>query len=65
MVLSFERYSKDLKFYDWTKPQCLLKETMPMKKNGFITSVAYDEKNRIFAATTTDNGMHFYIKKKQ
>lgn len=65
MVLSFERYSKDLKFYDWSKPVCLCKETIPMKKKGFITSVAYDEAHRIFAATTTDNQLHFFIKKKQ
>ena len=65
LVMCYERYSRDLKLYDCGKPTLNMKISMPLKKKGFITSVTYDEKNRIFATTTTDCCLHFYIKKKQ
>ena len=34
------------------------------QKKAFVTSVAYDEKNKIFGICTTDSSVHFYIKTK-
>ena len=35
-----------------------------LKKNGFVTAIAYDEKNKMFGITTTDGQLHFYTKSK-
>lgn len=63
LIMSFERFQKDIKFYD---PDLVFREkiAMPLKRQGFITSIAYDDKNRIFAIATTDCQVHFYSKTK-
>lgn len=33
-----------------------------MERSGFVTSIAYDEKCRVFGITTTDGLIHFYSK---
>ena len=35
-----------------------------MKKDGFVTGVAYDEKNKIYGVSSTDGYLHFYQKGK-
>jgi hypothetical protein len=40
------------------------KEILPLKKPGFITSIAYDEKNKLFGVTATDNFIYIYAKTK-
>lgn len=63
LVISFERYSKEIKFYDHDL-NFKEKQKVPLKKPGFVTSVAYDEKNMIFAVASSDQCLHFYQKGK-
>jgi len=54
-----ERFCKEIKFYDFDV-QLTRREKIPMKKEGYITSIAYDDKNKIFGITCTDGYIHFY-----
>lgn len=35
-----------------------------MKSEGYVTCLAYDEKNKIFGLSSTDKYLHFYQKTK-
>ena len=63
MIISFERYSKEIKFYDCDL-QFKDKYKIPLKKAGFVTSVAYDDNNMIYAVASSDGCLHFYQKGK-
>ena len=62
-VVSFERYSKEIKFYDYNL-NFKEKYKVPLKKPGFVTSIAYDDKNMIYAVASSDGCLHFYQKTK-
>ena len=63
MVLSFERYSKEIKFYDYNL-NFKDKYKVPLRKPGFVTSIAYDDNNKIYACASSDGCLHFYQKGK-
>lgn len=63
VVLTFERFGKEIKFYD-AEMNVVKKEAVPLKKQGFVTAVAYDEKGKVFGCATTDAQIHFYAKTK-
>ena len=44
LVLMIERFSHEVKFYDYNL-QLKKRMKVPMKKDGFVTGIAYDEKN--------------------
>ena len=58
-IICFERFSDQIKFYD-TELNYVKKEKIPLKSPGFITSITYDEKNKIYGASSTDGYLHFY-----
>ena len=58
-VICFERYSDCIKFYDMDL-KYLKKEKLPLHSPGFITSITYDERNKIYGASSTDGYLHFY-----
>ena len=62
-VVEYERFSKEIKFYDFNLRQTR-RLPIPMKKPGFVTSIAYDEKNLIYAITSSDGYLHFCQKTK-
>jgi len=60
-VVSFERYSKEIKFYDYNL-NFKEKHKVPLRKPGFVTSIAYDEDNMIYGVASSDGCLHFYQK---
>jgi hypothetical protein len=36
------------------------KEKVPLKQPGFVTCLAYDERNKIYGVAATDGYLHFY-----
>jgi hypothetical protein len=58
-IICFERYSDFIKFYDMDL-NFIKKEKVPLKAPGFITSITYDEQNKIYGASSTDGFLHFY-----
>lgn len=63
LMLCFERNSDIVKFYDYNL-KMVHQEKMIMKKSGFVTSIAYDDKNKVYGISTTDGQLHFYTKSK-
>jgi len=57
-IICCERFGKELKFYD--KQMALQKKISVPLTNAFIVSLAYDDKNMIYACTTTDKKIYFY-----
>ena len=61
--MAFERFEKQISFYDLDFG-IIKREILPLKKPGFVTSIAYDEKNKLFGVTATDNFIYIYAKTK-
>lgn len=58
-----EKFAKELKFYkeDMTLER---KIKVPMKKEGFITAITYNDKQMIYACASSDKHLYFYKKGK-
>jgi len=57
-ILCCERFGKELKWYD--KNMGLQKKIVIPLVNAFISAIAYDDKNMVYACTTTDKKIYFY-----
>lgn len=64
LVFCAERFGKELKFYEPGTQRLVDKATPPYVKPGFINSVAYDERSKLFGCCTTDGQLHFLQKTK-
>ena len=53
VVMCFERYSDEIKFYDYGF-KVAHSEKVTLKKSGFVTAIAFDDKSKLFGVTTTD-----------
>ena len=61
LVLSFERFQKEVTFYNLNF-EVVKRETLPFKKQAFVTCCAYDERNKLFGITATDKMLYIYQK---
>lgn len=63
VILMIEKFTKELKFY---KENMVLdrKIAVPLKVEGFITSITYHDKQMIYACASTDKHLYFYKKGK-
>ena len=52
-----------MKIYDY-KMNVVKKMKSPLKKEGFINCVTYDESNKLYVCTATDGYIHFFQKSK-
>ena len=59
LIFAFEKFQSEIKLYN-TNLELQIKEKVPLKVEGFITSIAFDEKNQIYAISATDKNLHFY-----
>jgi hypothetical protein len=62
-ILLFERYRRHIKLYDY-KMNLVKKMEVPLKKEGFVNSVTYDEENKLYVCTATDGYIHIFQKSK-
>ena len=61
LVMCFEKITNEVKFYDYDfklvhseKMELKNIKNTEMKKNGFVTAIAYDDATRTFGIATTD-----------
>lgn len=62
-VLCFEKFQQEFKLYDYSM-KVVKKLEVPFKDNCFIVSMAFDEKNCLYAACGSDSMIYFFIQTK-
>jgi WD40 repeat protein len=63
LIFSFEKYSKEVKLYSPGDMKLREKLKVPLRIEGFVTSIDYSDSHLMFGATSTDVMIHFWLQR--